>query len=118
MNLSERISQRVGVLLKNEKIEPENVAILIPTRKDLGLLSHAGKLKIGRYQTTDAESRRPGALVVDSIRRFKGLESPVVILVVTGEMENHPELLYTGISRAQVRLEVFGSIHVLRRLRE
>jgi hypothetical protein len=117
VNLREMISQRIGVLLNTEKIEASDVAILVPTLNDLELLRHGGNLKIGRYQLSDAESRRRDSLVVDSIRRFKGLESPVVLLIVTGEIEKYQELLYTGISRAQVRLELFGPAHILRRLR-
>ncbi|MEY3895476.1 MAG: hypothetical protein RLZZ214_995, partial [Verrucomicrobiota bacterium] len=118
MDLRERISQRIGVLLKAEKIEPANVAILVPALDNLDLLRHHGELKIGNYLVTDSETRRRDALVVDSIRRFKGLESPVVLLIVTGEIEKYQELLYTGISRAQVRLELFGPAHILKRLRK
>jgi superfamily I DNA and RNA helicase len=56
--------------------------------------------------------------VFESIRRFKGLESPVVLLVIDIDTVDKEELLYAGMTRAQVILEIFGPTPVVRRLRK
>ena len=64
---------------------------------------------LGGHPVSDAENREGEKLCVDTIRRFKGLESPVVILVVGSEMLTTPELLYVGVTRAQAHLTIAGS---------
>lgn len=111
------LSKRLGTLIKTEGITPGDIAILLPTASDVEALRSEGRIRVGKFETCDAETRRPDKIVVDSIRRFKGLESPVVLLVVTGSMQDHDELLYTAMTRAQVLLEVFGPSHVIDELR-
>ena len=52
----------------------------------------------------------PGQITFDSVRRFKGQQAPVVILVdVEGDSGRHgttERLLYTGLTRATVRVEL------------
>lgn len=112
-NLRESISQRVGSLIKAEGLSAGDITILVPSVSQIDHLRVGEHVKIGSYETVDAETRSPNAITVDSIRRFKGLESPVVMLVLNSEIEKHGELLYTGISRAQARLEIFGPKQVL-----
>jgi hypothetical protein len=58
------------------------------------------------------------AIVCDSIRRFKGLERPVIVLVELRADDAHLDrLLYVGASRARQHLAVIGSAAVLERLR-
>ena len=58
------------------------------------------------------------AIVFDSIRRFKGLERPVIVLVELREDDKHLDrLLYIGASRARQHLVVIGPVAVLERLR-
>ena len=63
--------------------------------------------------------RLPGDVILcDSIRRFKGLERPVVVLVeLPADDEHLDRLLYVGASRARQHLLVIGSADVLARLR-
>lgn len=54
-------------------------------------------------------------VVTETIARYKGLESEVVLVVVTDELLRDPhasELLYTGMSRAKAALFVAGSAAV------
>jgi hypothetical protein len=55
-------------------------------------------------------------LVFDTVRRFKGLDRPVV-LVVDAERLLDPELIYVALSRPAVLLYVFGPKQDLERLR-
>ena len=47
-------------------------------------------------------------VLLDTIQRFKGLESPIVIVwgLDTIDLSKHPELLYVGMSRAKSKLVV------------
>ena len=58
-------------------------------------------------------------ILFDTIRRFKGLERAVVILVELGAKGSKmlDRLLYVGGSRARQQLVVIGSAEVLGRLR-
>lgn len=58
-------------------------------------------------------------ILCDTIRRFKGLERPVIILVELGtnDADMPDRLLYVGGSRARQHLAVIGSLEVLSRIR-
>jgi ATP-dependent exoDNAse (exonuclease V) alpha subunit len=58
-------------------------------------------------------------ILFDTIRRFKGLERPVIVLVELGgaEAKMLDRLLYVGASRARQHLVVIGTSEVLDRLR-
>jgi superfamily I DNA/RNA helicase len=60
--------------------------------------------------TSTAGERNRDAVTVDTIRRFKGLEAKVAILVVDRVTSNQQELAYIAVSRAQIRLFVYGDI--------
>ncbi|WP_269972788.1 ATP-binding domain-containing protein [Pseudomonas aeruginosa] len=53
---------------------------------------------------TDAESMVLEDVVVDTVRRFKGLERSAVILIVSGEEMEQRELAYVALSRARAYL--------------
>lgn len=116
-NPATQLSKRLGTLIKTEGITPGDIAILLPTASDVETFRSDGKIRVGKYEASNAETRRPDRIVVDSIRRFKGLESPVVLLLVNGAIQDNDEVLYTGMTRAQVLLEVFGPSHMIDCLR-
>lgn len=55
--------------------------------------------------------RANNTVLIDTIQRFKGLESPIVILwgLDTIDLTRSEELLYVGMSRAKSLLIVFGT---------
>lgn len=58
------------------------------------------------------------AILCDSIRRFKGLERPVVVVVeLKPDDKRLDQMLYVGASRARQHLAIIGSSAVLERLR-
>ena len=67
----------------------------------------------------DAPELPSDAILCDTIRRFKGLERPVVVLVELGGVEpaKLDQLLYVGASRARQHLVVIAPAAVLERLR-
>ena len=58
-----------------------------------------------------AGSANSDVVTVDTIRRFKGLESPVIVLIVDYETAQSPEMSYIAVSRAQSRLYVYGEVN-------
>jgi hypothetical protein len=97
------ILARIGELL-DEGITPEQIQVLA-TGKDL----------VDRLRGEDVngiglvEAGHDG-IAVETVHRFKGLEAPVVLIAIldkTSELEQ--ALAYTGLSRAQTMLEVFGT---------
>ena len=64
----------------------------------------------GEYDLLGNQLTTPGQITFDSIGRFKGQESPAVILVDVdpdpAEQERADRLLFAGMTRATVRLEL------------
>ncbi len=85
--------------------------------------SASGPLKrgdrIGTFWTTTDQAAEPQKVLLDSIRRFKGLERPVVVLAGIDQLPPDEEnaLLYVGLSRARVHLAVVAAAATIDRLR-
>jgi len=63
--------------------------------------------RTGAIRLVERSPRQPDEVLCTSIRLFKGLEKPVVVLVDPGEYnEFQTELMYVGTSRATIHLEV------------
>ncbi|RMH03812.1 MAG: hypothetical protein D6704_12110 [Nitrospirae bacterium] len=94
-------------LVFNEEVAPGDIAVLVngPVAKERFLEGSSGT----SIPFTDAEIMALEDVVVDTVRRFKGLERPAMILVVTSDdMERH-ELAYVAFSRARAYLCVVCS---------
>ena len=74
-------------------------------------------LAITQLKVSGCDAPADGTVVIDSIRRFKGLESPVVIVAATTDAVREQELPYVALSRARTHLVLVGAGEVLRRLR-
>ena len=95
-------------LIYQKKIFPADIAILTTNSKLVSDIS--SKLLTSKVKVTDAISRLGGYVTVDTIGRFKGLESKVVVLILDRESANSSELCYVGVSRARAMLIVIGPI--------
>jgi DNA helicase IV len=93
--------------LTNDSIMPEHIAVLVETEEDVRDVATKGKL--GNFVAVNSSSTRHGAVTVDTIRNFKGLENRVAIVVCTPRMLTERELPYVGFSRARVNLILLGS---------
>ena len=65
---------------------------------------------VGALELTRDQTAEPGKVLLDSIRRFKGLERRVVVLTGIDELEPDDEngMLYVALSRARVHLVVIA----------
>jgi len=98
-------------LIHEEHLQPGDVAVLTGRSRDSSGLPKEGR--IGAYEVADGRDPDSKKVVFDSIRRFKGLERPVAVLVELEEVMNSPETLYVGLTRANTHLVVIGTGGVL-----
>ncbi len=110
------VSRYLHRLVKEEKVHPEDVAVLTGRSRDKSALGKADV--IGAFSTCCGEAPERGKVVFDSIRRFKGLERPVVVLVELEDVLDSPETLYVGITRANAHLVIVGDQRVKAQLRQ
>jgi hypothetical protein len=100
----------------HETIPVENIAVLIAREQEIRELAPGGRL--GARMAVPSGPFRKGALTVDTVRRFKGLERPVVVVVADEHLLRDRELAYVALSRARSHLIVVGPKECLARLKE
>ncbi|NUU41846.1 NERD domain-containing protein/DEAD/DEAH box helicase [Tardiphaga robiniae] len=98
-----KLSQIVTAL-KAAGIRAADVALLGPRRRENSVASRMNS--VAGWKIRDISSADPEAVSYSTIHAFKGLESPVVIVVDagTGNTDETDALLYVAMSRARVRL--------------
>ena len=119
----------------DEGVPPWEIAVLTGARLDASAVWHVAGRRFGNWRhghpAVDDDGRSQGAashlvpelasdvILCDTIRRFKGLERPVIVLVelAAADARMLDRLLYVGASRARQHLVVIGMAAVLRRLR-
>ncbi|MBS0505265.1 MAG: NERD domain-containing protein [Proteobacteria bacterium] len=103
-------------LLHREDVSTSDVAVLLPSSDWVERFRIAtAKSGLG---FVSAEELRAGEVVVDTVRRFKGLERPAVLLVVAPSDMQSTELAYVGMTRPKTYLAVVSSGHDQKWLRE
>ena len=103
-------------LVTNEKIEASDIAILSPKYKDIS--EYFDEKKIGPFERTNCEKPLENKVVVDSVSRFKGLDSSVLVLIATEYLIEKSELVYVGMTRARTHLIIVGTKDVLKKLKQ
>lgn len=114
-DLAQFISDCVARLESLEHVPREDIAVLVGTEKAIEDI--APRKRLGEFQTARCEEDTQGRIVVDSIRRFKGLERPVVVIAATPDTVTDRELPYVALSRARTHLVIAGTDKVLNRMR-
>lgn len=105
------VEQMVYRMLTDEQLKPEQIVVLSDSKDAVMRLRDR---VAGDESFVGLEGR---GIVAETVHRFKGLESDVVILVLT---ESNPEMLtslaYVGLSRARAVLAVVGRSRLRRKL--
>jgi len=109
--IEKEVSRVLHRLIKEESIKSEEIAVL--TGHSLEKSVFADKEKIGAFSVTHNQHPESGKIYVNSIRRFKGLERLVVILVALEAILDSPDILYVGMTRAKAHLVVVGDDKVI-----
>jgi hypothetical protein len=113
--LAQPISECVARLSSLERVPPEDIAVLVATESAMEKI--APRNRLGEFRTARCDEHSEGRIVMDSIRRFKGLERPVVVIAATPDTVIDKELPYVALSRARTHLVIAGTDAVLTRMR-
>ena len=113
---AQKLKHLVSELLTREEVGNSEIAVLVlDERKDryYEALQNAGQPSGNRWSIETLW--QPGTVLVDSVRRFKGLEAAVIILWGLEEMDldRDKELLYVALSRAKSRIYILCDQAVL-----
>jgi len=87
-------------------VAPGDIAVLTPLAAERHPIARHGR--IGGQEFRPAGGAAKGALVFDTVRRFKGMDRPVVVLIDVDRLTD-PELAYVALSRASLLLTIIGS---------
>jgi superfamily I DNA and RNA helicase len=112
---AKQIAKLVTKLIRDEGVLPESIAVLV-----------AGHPKEYFYDVLKSETLpssamwsreehfRTNSVLMDTVKRFKGLERDVIFLWVNQESVSNDALMYIGISRAKSVLYAIGDRESLR----
>jgi len=101
------VTRLVQSLMRQHDIAPHDVAVLVPNDAWREVLTRGDRL--AGFAVSDAAGRREGTVIVDTVRRFKGLEALVTVVVVDAELAANEELAYVALSRARSREFLVGN---------
>lgn len=107
------VERQLNSLILGDRVPPGDIAVLTGGALNAGMF--AGLAAIGEHPVCSADRVEP-AVTLDTVRRFKGLERPVVILTEMEGWMAEPELAYVGLSRAKSLLIVVGAEATLQAL--
>jgi len=95
-------------LIRQENVKMSSIAVL---SKSSGTIERLKPALLGnRILFSTADKHAIESLTLDTVSRFKGMESAFVILLVDRELADHAELSYVAISRARSHLYIVGNI--------
>lgn len=105
----EKIFNCIFKLVKDEKIKPESIAILVANDSkefyyDTIKNNTAYQSKMWSFE----EHYKTNTILVDTARRFKGLERDIIFLWVSQDTVIDETLMYVGISRAKSIIYIIG----------
>ena len=104
---AKKIEKAINRLINIEGIPVHDIVVLCACALEKSALAPGES--IGRYGTAPSEDFSGESIRFDSIHRFKGLESKVVILTDMDGAVASNELMYVGLSRARLLLLVVAS---------
>jgi len=101
-----KLRERLGHLITQTGIQSERIAVLCSSKAKAEELTPNNR--IGSYVAANASNPIEKAVIVDSVRRFKGLEADVIIMFMPDSYIDDVEMLYVATTRARVLLIVIG----------
>jgi hypothetical protein len=113
--IERQVSRVLHRLIKENSVAPADIAVLMGSGRTCPL--RRGQ-RIGAFETTTDQAAEPSKVLLETVRRFKGLERPVVILTAIDDLPAGEEtaLLYCGLSRARALLVIVATESALERL--
>ena len=114
--IRQKLFSDISRLISEEQVNPGSIAVLVSSQKVLNQAAENGKLVGIPYQSCSEPA--DDTVILDTMRRFKGLESPVVYLIITPDIVTEIEVMYVALSRAKSRLVLIGDQISLDRIRD
>jgi hypothetical protein len=108
------VSRLLHLYITGESMKPEDIVILSGAGQGRGCLRPGDQ--VGNYELSAPSETEPGTIGLETVRRFKGLERRVVILVDIEQVTDSRELSYVALTRARSLLAVVGSEEAIDRL--
>lgn len=115
VSLRASLTEVLARLIYAEAVRPEDVVLLSPGGLDKPPLARLAPP--GSFRLAPERTRNSSEIYSTTIRLFKGLESPVVVLLVPPGLEQFDELMYVGISRARNHLEIILEANAAQKLK-
>jgi hypothetical protein len=114
---TKQIARYVTQLIHDEGLAPESIAILVAGQPKEHFYSLLGKEALPRPAKWSREEHfTVHGVLMDTVKRFKGLERDVIFLWLDQQAVSNDALMYVGISRAKSVLYVVGdreTLHLL-----
>ena len=107
-----KLNSFITNLISKEGVVASDIAILITGRPKTHYYKLLEGLNLPKGNVYSVEDQnRTNALIIDTVRRFKGLEAPIIFLwgLDTIDPNEQKELLYIGFSRAKSLLYLVGT---------
>lgn len=105
--LAEAAHAELRRLIHREEVAPSDIAILFPSA-DWHDPFRIAAARSG-FDFASCEDLTVDAVILDTVRRFKGLERPAVILVIAASDMVGSEMAYVGMSRPRTFLAVVST---------
>jgi superfamily I DNA/RNA helicase len=105
-------------LIVKEQVSPSDIVVLIASAGKATYYAEIKEKPLPHAARWSFEAHRvPDAVLVDTVARFKGLESAIVFIWGLQDLspDTNREILYVGLSRAKSRLYVVGTEDVCAR---
>jgi hypothetical protein len=110
---AKEIDNKISRLINTENIDPEDIAVIVMGQFHEArlLLENTKNSHLWAYKEFSPASK----VLVETEKRFKGLESKIIFLWILDEESISDKLLYVSISRARFRLWVIGTIPIIQK---
>ena len=115
LNLTKNINEAIQLalmtvknLIQQESTPPNMISVLTPNAEIREqVIANLYKINI---PATNAMKIGKTSVTVEIAARFKGLESPIILLISDRELSKNQEISYVAVSRARSRLFIIGPI--------
>lgn len=113
--IQDAILADLGIMLNEEKIAPERIAVLFHSSDEAKRFAKTARGQgMESRICSEISGENRNKITVDTVRRFKGLESATVMLGMTEPLVRDRELIYVAISRAKTFLGIYGPPEILK----